>query len=309
MTAVPADRTLRVIIPTYRRTELLPPLVQAIRDQLGDLPARILLVDNDSAQSAKPVALSLGVDYLAEPTPGIAAVRQAGLEAADTNDLVAMIDDDVFPEAEWLSELLSVWTTSQATAVMGFVRYVWPEGTDPWIAAGGFMRRKRPETGTRLSALATGNVLLDMRQIRAMGIGFDSSLGLMGGEDTLFGLAILNNGGTIVAATESVARDEIAKARTTREFVRRRAMSQGTARTTILTRSGSLPRRLAGRAVHLVGGVIRLVVFWSGARIATIRGDVPASADLQRRTWFAQGRILGAVGRITPEYARPSTAN
>ncbi|MGX1933233.1 glycosyltransferase family 2 protein [Microbacterium resistens] len=297
-------------IPTYRRTELLPPLIEVLRAEGGTVahPTRILVVDNDPDRSAEPAAEAAGVAYLAEARPGIAAARQAALDAAAADELVVMIDDDVMPEPGWLAGLVDVWTTVRPTAVVGFVRYVWPEGTDPWIAAGGFLRRNRPPSGTLLSSLSTGSVLFDAAEMRRLGVAFDRTLGLVGGEDMLLGRDLLARGGTIAAASDSVARDEIPENRATRAFVRRRTISQGQARTAILTRDGSVLRRLAARTLALGGGVVRLAAFGTGAAVAALRRDVAANAVLRRRTWFAQGRILGAVGRITPEYARPVPA-
>lgn len=300
-----------VAVTTFRRTELLPPLVAAIRDATGAAGARmrIALVDNDPERSASAVAADLGVDYVSEPTPGIAAARQAALDAARAGELVAMVDDDVVPQPGWLDALLRVWAAEHPAVVMGYVEYVWPEGTDPWIVAGGFMRRRRRVTGQHLDALATGNVLVDAAQVRQLGVSFDTNLGLAGGEDMLFGRAILAAGGSIIASADSVVRDEVPAARTTREFVRRRTISQGQMRTRLLTRTSSTPRRILLRGVHLLGGVARLIVFSARGALARLRGDVAAHAVLTRRTWFAQGRILGAIGHVTPEYARPPKPN
>ena len=300
-----------VAVTTFRRTELLPPLVAAIQDATGAAGSRmrIALVDNDPERSASAVAAGLGVDYVSEPTPGIAAARQAALDAARAGELVAMVDDDVVPQPGWLDALLRVWAAEHPAVVMGYVEYVWPEGTDPWIVAGGFMRRRRRVTGQHLDALATGNVLVDAAQVRHLGVSFDTNLGLAGGEDMLFGRAILAAGGSIIASADSVVRDEVPAARTTREFVRRRTISQGQMRTRLLTRTSSTPRRILLRGVHLLGGVARLIVFSARGALARIRGDVAAHAVLTRRTWFAQGRILGAIGHVTPEYARPPKPN
>ena len=300
------DPSVLVAVTTFRRAELLPPLVAAIRAGAGASAERmrIALIDNDPARSAEQVAATLGVDYVSEPTPGIAAARQAALDAA-RGELVAMVDDDVVPQAGWLDALLSVWTSNGHPAVvMGYVDYVWPEGTDAWIVAGGFMRRRRRVTGQRLDALATGNVLVDADQVAGLGVRFDTSLGLAGGEDMLFGRSVLAAGGLIIASADSVVRDEVPVERTTRDFVRRRTISQGQMRTRLLTRGGSIVRRFALRTLHLVGGVVRLLVFSVRELVARMRGDLAAAAVLRRRTWFSQGRILGAVGRITPEYAR-----
>lgn len=295
-------------IPTFRRSELLPALVAAIRADTAssEHQIRILIVDNDPAGSALAVANQLGAASLLVSTPGIAAVRQAILDAASDEELTVMIDDDVLPEPGWLEGLVASWRRSKPTAVVGFVRYVWPEGTDPWIVAGGFMRRDRTPPGTRLAGLSTGSVLLDTAQVRRLGVRFDVSLGLVGGEDFLFGREIVQRGGTIVSGSDSVARDDVPPGRTTRAFVRRRTISQGQARVALLTRSGALPRRIAARAVHLIGGVIRLVVFGAAAAVTGIVGDVARNARMVRRTWFAVGRVLGALGSITPEYARTS---
>jgi len=301
------ERPLLVAVTTFRRTALLPPLVAAIRAGAGASAdrMRIAFVDNDPAQSAESVAAELGVTYLSEPTPGIAAARQAALDAASAGELVAMVDDDVVPLNGWLDALVETWSAhGRPAVVMGYVEYVWPEGTDPWIVAGGFMRRRRRLNGQRLDAMATGNVLVDASQVAALGVRFDTSLGLAGGEDMLFGRALLAAGGAIVASADSVVRDEVPVERTTREFVRRRTISQGQMRTELLTRDGSLPRRIVLRGAHLVGGLARLVIFSARELLARVRGDRAAHAVLRRRIWFAQGRTLGALGRITPEYAR-----
>lgn len=299
--------TLLIAIPTYRRTTLLPPLVAAVKAEAEGLCARIILVDNDPNASARSSADDLGVEYLSEPTPGIAAVRQAALDAAAEGELTVMIDDDVVPEEGWLRALVDVWQNTRATVVMGFVRYVWPEGTDPWIASGGFMRRTRFPDGEKLDSLATGNVLIDTDQVRRLGVSFDLSLGLIGGEDNVFGRAVVARGGSIVASHDSVVRDDIVAERTTREFVHRRAISHGQARVRLLIREAPARRRPLLHVSHLAGGAVRWVVFTAGRAVSAVRGDTARNAVFQRRAWFAQGRMLAALGRVTGEYTRPAT--
>lgn len=295
-----------IAIPTFRRQEMLPELLRKIREDATEVDAdrRVLIVDNDPEESARPVASALGAEYLAEPTPGIAAARQAALDAAAPNELVVMIDDDLVPEPGWLAGLVHTWQQYRPAAVMGFVRYVWPENTDPWIAAGGFMRRIRFPTGTELSALSTGNVLLDSAQTSALNVRFDIDLGLSGGSDLEFGRVLLEAGGRIVASAESVARDDIVSHRTTVAFVRRRAICQGQVRARLMSRDELASARIAKRAGHLVGGLVRVPSFLAGECLARLRHDLPASAVYRRRRWFAQGRVLGALGVLTPEYQR-----
>ncbi|WP_405218074.1 glycosyltransferase family 2 protein [Agrococcus sp. Ld7] len=300
------ERPVLIAVPTFRRAGRLAGLIALIRAEAATVraPTRLLLVDNDPDRSAEQAAAALGVTYLPEPLPGISAARQAALDAARADELVVMIDDDLVPEPGWLGGLIEAWRGHTPTVVMGYVRYVWPEGTDPWIAAGGFMRRTRFPTGTALSALATGNVLIDVAQARALGITFDLSLGLSGGDDLEFGRALLAAGGTIVASAESVARDEIVPERTSLAFVRKRAICQGQIRARLLSRDAHPPARAAKRAGHLVGGLLRVPTFAAAGHWARLRRDPRSSAVYRRRLWFAQGRVLGALGRLTPEYAR-----
>lgn len=296
-----------IAVPTYRRAALLPALLLAIRaDAAGaNADSRLLVIDNDPEQSARATAHALDVEYLAEATPGIAAARQSALDAAGPDELVVMIDDDLVPEPGWFAGLIDAWRAHHAAAVMGFVRYVWPSGTDPWVVAGGFMRRTRFPTGTELSALSTGNVLIDSAQVRALGVRFDVGLGLSGGSDLEFGRVLLEHGGRIVASAESVARDDIVAERTTREFVHRRAICQGQVRARLMSRAALPSARFAKRAGHLVGGMLRVPVFTAAEGLARLRNDLPATAVYRRRRWFAQGRVLGAIGRLQHEYARP----
>lgn len=295
-----------VAFPTFRRSELLPALVESIRADASTVDAmvRILAVDNDPAASAADAARALGIEHHHEVVPGIAAARQAALDAAAPGELLAMIDDDVVPEPGWLAGLLRTRRASGASIVSGYVRYVWPQDTDPWIAAGGFMRRDRHPEGAELSTLSTGNVLLDVDQLRALGVRFDISLGLTGGEDSQFGRDVLAAGGSIVASADSVVRDDVPRARTTREFVRRRTIAQGQGLVRLCSRDALAHRRLAKRALHLAGGVGRLVAFSAGAGWARARRDVASHAVLQRRSWFAWGRVLGAVGHHDEAYGR-----
>ncbi len=303
-------RPVLVAVPTYCRVPQLPALVRAIRQDAQTVEAdlRLLVVDNDPDRSAEQTAATLGVDYLAEPIPGIAANRQAALDAAADDELVVMIDDDLMPEPGWLQGLVDAWLRYQPAAVMGYVRYVWPEGTDPWIAAGGFVRRTEFPTGQRLSTFVTGNVLIDAAKVRALGVRFDVSLGLSGGSDVQFGRDLLASGGVIVASADSVARDDIEAARTTRAFVRRRTICQGQVRARLFTRADTRASNLAKRAGFLVGGIVRLPAFAVAELTARARGDLAGSAGYRRRIWFAQGRILGAVGRDEFEYARATPA-
>lgn len=295
-----------VAVTTFRRTVLLPGLIARIRQEMAEAPctSRLLIVDNDPDCSARPIADAAGAGYLPVARPGIAAARQAALAAGRPDELTVMIDDDVMPQPGWLSELFSVWEETRAAVVMGFVDYVWPPGCDPWVSDSGFMRRTRHGRAEELGYLATSNALFDTGQVRSLGVDFDVSLGLAGGEDTRFGRDVLAAGGRIVAAPDSVVRADIPPERATRAFARRRARAQGASRSRLLIDDPRPAVRLLRSGQHLIGGVVRLAAFSAGALVFPARVDRRRNAVFTRRAWFAQGRILGAVGKGSPLYTR-----
>ncbi len=299
-----------VAIPTFRRADLLPDLVHSVQRQADglDRSVRVLVIDNDPERSAAATVAGLEAEYASEPRPGIANVRQHALESTRDHELLVMIDDDVQLEERWLVELLDCWEQHRPTVVMGYVRYVWPDSADPWLVAGGFLRRNHPATGTRLEELATGNVLIDVSQVRRLDVSFDRSLGLAGGEDTLFGRAVVAGGGTIVACSDSVVRDEIPVERLNVDFVRRRTLAHGQGRTFLELEGLVGVNRDLHRARALLMGAVRWAVFTATWRTGKLLGNLEMEAVGRRRAWFAAGRMRGALGERGAEYARPRSA-
>lgn len=280
---------------------------------------RIVVVDNDPEESGRATAVAgpraVPIEYVVEAKPGIAAARNRALDACADSRLLAFIDDDEVPAQGWLTALLAAWRTFQADAVMGRVISLLPDEVDPWIPAGGFFERPVHATGTRLDAAATFNVLVDLDTVRRFALRFDESLGLSGGEDTIFFRQLVRAGGTIVACEESVATDPLDGERATRRWVHRRAISQGSVlQTTRLRLASSRSARFLTRAQGIAGGFARIgagcglvmvgVATWSLARRArgsrmVLRGCgvLIASLGLRYRTYRRTDRVRQRASR------------
>src|SRR3712207_9285353 len=72
------------------------------------------------------------------------------------------------------------------------------------LGSGAFDRPTHP-TGATMSGAGAGNLLLDLRQVRALGLSFDERFGLTGGEDTLFTHALVRAGAEIRWCDEAEA--------------------------------------------------------------------------------------------------------
>jgi peptidoglycan/xylan/chitin deacetylase (PgdA/CDA1 family)/GT2 family glycosyltransferase len=304
---------IAVAIPTYRRPERLSSLLAVLPERFAELDdgihVEVFVIDNDPAGSAEQVATADGlpvlVTYAPEPTPGIAAARQHALDVTAGFDLLAFIDDDEVPHPHWLSALVETWRGTRAAAVAGHVHTEFPPGTDPWVLASGLFARPRRAEGESLPAAGAGNLLLDLAQIRSAGISFDTSLGLSGGEDTLFTRAIVRSGGRVVACPGSVAEDSLEDGRATRSFALARARHHGQTQSVVELRLADGSRaRATSRARNLVKGA-----GWA-ARGATRRVAGTLSGSLGRRATGARevqrgiGLVEGALGAAAPEYAR-----
>ncbi|WP_334149185.1 polysaccharide deacetylase family protein [Microbacterium sp.] len=304
---------IAVAIPTYRRPERLTSLLAVLPARFAELDERdsvdVFVIDNDPDGSAQDAAIApspgIRVTYAPEPTPGIAAARQHALDVAGEYDLLAFIDDDEVPRANWLRALVDTWRRTGAAAVAGHVHTEFPAGTDPWVLASGLFARPLRSDGQSLPAAGAGNLLLDLEQVRAAGISFDTSLGLSGGEDTLFTRAIVRAGGRVVACPASVAEDELEVERATRRFALARARHHGQTQSVIeLRMAHGAAARACSRARNLIKGV-----GWS-ARGTTRRVVGMLSGSLERRARGARdvqrgiGLVQGALGAAAPEYAR-----
>lgn len=304
-------RTVTIAIPTFRRPDGLARLLNALPPLIGEAPddARIgvLVVDNDPSGSAEATAHLEGVPlrYVMEARPGIAAARNRALDECPTADLLIFIDDDEVPRPGWLHSLLDTAGRYDAAAVMGRVISVFDQSVDPWILASGTFHRPERPTGTRLGAAASGNLLLDLRQVRALGLRFDESLGLSQGEDTLFSRQLVQRGGTIVWCNESQTEDFVVAARLTRSWARQRAFSSAnsTVRTELMLRP-SRTRHAALRVRFLAGGTARMAI--GGARhvFGRLAGDIRHDARGTRLVHRGLGMMAGALGHVHEEYRR-----
>jgi succinoglycan biosynthesis protein ExoM len=315
-TAAIAPVRITVAVPTFRRPHDLrvglPMLLEHAREVSADASGRyvvdVLVVDNDPERGAEALVAtfpSADLRYAAEPTPGIAAVRNRALDEASDARLLAFIDDDERPEPGWLARLVETWESTAAAVVSGRILADYAGELDPWIRAGEFFVRRSMPTGTPIDVAAAGNLLLDLEQIRAIGVRFESPLGLGAGEDTVFSRAVAHAGRRMVWCNESAAVDFVPLERMTRTWVLTRAWSHGNATVLVdlwLTRGRVA--RLRARASGLGRGMLRV----AGGAARWVFGLAFRSSRHQARGLRAvlrgAGMIGGACGLVFEEYAR-----
>jgi hypothetical protein len=315
-TAATAPVRVTVAVPTFRRPHDLrvglPMLLEHAREVAADPSGRyvvdVLVVDNDPGRSAEALVAEVGsplLRYASEPTPGIAAVRNRALDEAAGARLLAFIDDDERPEPGWLARLVETWEASGAAVVSGRILADYAGELDPWIRAGGFFVRRSMPTGTPIDVAAAGNLLLDLDQVRAAGVRFESPLGMGAGEDTVFSRSLVRAGARMVWCNESAAVDVVPLERLTRRWVLTRAWSHGNA--TVHVDLWHTHGRVARGRVRVGGAGRGLLRIGGGAArwaFGLVTRDLRHQARGLRAVLRGAGMLGAACGLVFEEYGR-----
>lgn len=125
-----------VLICTYNRARLLRETLTALQAMApaDDFRVEIIVVDNNSTDNTPLVIAeatrnsTIPVIGLRESSQGKSFALNRGLQAA-TGDVLALTDDDVWPEPDWLNRIVSAFRERDVTFVFGKVLPRW--GTLP----------------------------------------------------------------------------------------------------------------------------------------------------------------------------------
>jgi succinoglycan biosynthesis protein ExoM len=305
-----AERSVVIAMLTYRRLDQLGEAIRAVLAQTDAVQptAVLMVVDNDPAANAKDVVADFtgrGVQYLHEPTPGIAAARNRALQAAPDDAWLVFIDDDERPHPEWLTRLVAAQRRYGGAAMVGPVVSEYETDPDPWIVAGKFFTRRRLPTGTALTAAATNNILLDLTVVNRLGLRFDEAFGQSGGSDTLFTRRLARAGHRMLWCDEAIVADIVPNSRLTRRWVLARAFRSGNSwtRTSLALATGPWERcrvriQLAATgSIRIGGGALRVLLGLITRRTALLAGG---HKTLRR----GAGMVAGITGYTYSEYRR-----
>jgi succinoglycan biosynthesis protein ExoM len=230
---------ITVCICTYKRPELLRLLLLSLDKQVteGLFDYSIVIVDNDRSESARKCVESHArqskalVRYYSEPEQNIALARNRAVENAK-GEYVAFVDDDEFPNEDWLLYLYKAICEFNADGVLGPVRPRFTSEPPEWVIRGRFCERESFPTGfviKKPESTRTGNVLLNRKVFDGIGKPFDPMFGRVGGEDVDFFRRLMGLGNTFVWCNEGCVNETLPAARYTRSYFLRRALLRGIA--------------------------------------------------------------------------------
>jgi succinoglycan biosynthesis protein ExoM len=289
-----------VIVPTLRRPESLTRALVSLLAQtdVTDRVAAIVLVDNDPAGSAVATVEAQRPNapwpliYVAEPTPGVARARNAGLAATDA-PLIAFLDDDEAASPGWLAALLAAQAVTGADAVFGPIAGRAPEA-EPWLKPylERFFGREGPaKTGLIDDPWGCGNSLLVRASALPGAAPFSTSADQTGGEDDILFAALKARGGRFGWAADAWVEEFAPAHRATLRYALARAFAYGQGPSQTAAAAGNW----GGVLRWMMIGAGQAVVWGSAAATLTLLAS-PRRAEFYDRTARGLGKLFWMKG-------------
>lgn len=270
----------------------------------------VVVVDNSPDFEGRPVVESarvsghLPIDYIPVGAGNISIGRNAVLAAAcGRAPLVALIDDDEVPEPEWLHHLLDALERTSADVVVGPVVADYPDDAPAWLRRPVFHSLTGPSAGDWVDEAYTCNVLFRSNLVNRLGLEFDESLGLSGGEDQLFFRQAREGGARIWFEPAAVVHDAVALERLSVRYLLRREFRMGN---TLGLLDRSRPGWPAGRPwLRVMRAAWWAVTGVTAIGRSAITGDRAGAVVGLMRVVRATGMPYGLLGRTYELYAAP----
>lgn len=225
-----------ICLCTFKRPQLLKRTLENLCSQKTDdlFDYSVVVADNDCAQSARATVAEFSqsspieIIYAVETKENIALARNKALQQA-TGDFIAWIDDDEFPEHDWLLNFFNTLERTGADGTLGPVDPVFENSPPPWILKGRFFEKRRNlATGTKLKwyQTSTANAFVRRKILADIAEPFHRQFG-SGGEDVDFFKRMGERGHIFVWCNEAVVHEVIAPGRWKRSYLFRRAFLRG----------------------------------------------------------------------------------
>lgn len=292
--------TVTVVTPTMNRPE---PLRRALSSLIAqELPAGIamdiVVVDNSADSNAREIVGEIAasapctVRYVAEPRPGVATARNAGVAAAG-GAFIAFLDDDEEASPGWLAAMLACARKSGAAACFGPIEARAEHGAEiePFAAyfSRGWSMPDQTDITYRAADLGTNNAMFARGALIACKGPFDESLNRSGGEDSLLLQQVISRGGKFAWCAQGDVIEWVPQRRLDWAYVKRRKFLSGQIRTFVL---GMLdPPRRGAMLFWMAAGAVQFTGYGVAAFILRLGGS-KRSARLSAIAWGGLGKVL-----------------
>jgi len=227
-----------IAIATFKRPKGLARLLDALEKLETQAGVRLVIADNDAeghegfdlCRSIRARGYRWPIDVFIAPERGIAQARNAVMARALATDahFIAMLDDDEWPQADWLEALLRAQRLMQADALQGEVMRVFAKAPARWSVSCAGLAPFRKPAGALEMIDSSSNVLLTRACVAALSEPwFDPGFALTGGEDRDFFTRMKRQGARFGFAADAVVHAFVPETRLNLAWILRRAYRVG----------------------------------------------------------------------------------
>ncbi|HOZ31334.1 MAG TPA: glycosyltransferase family 2 protein [Tabrizicola sp.] len=267
---------ISIVVPTFRREELLGPLFRAVASQIKTIavPVELVLVDNSPDGSARSVLASAPdfVRYVHEPQTGVARARNRGIAEARGAHII-FLDDDEMPDPGWLAAFAGAVARGDPAA-FGSIEPEFQEqpaehlrGPLDRVFSRRFPAASGQDIGHLRAYLGSGNSMFRREVLMLESPVFDPAFDA-GGEDVwLLRKLVECHGIALMWCPDARVREIVPDRRATLAFLQQRRFSDGQLRCVVDSSAGGL-RGAYRVAVWMAVGAAQ-VVLHGGLALAT----------------------------------------
>ena len=292
--------SVAICIPTFRRPKMLKRLLDAIAALETSAQICVLVADNDAlGRAGLTLCLSME-DYrwpltaVIAPKRGIAQVRNILLEYALMTgaQFIAMIDDDEWPQNDWIDQFLKTAQQTGADVLQGSILF------GSGRAADGHGDISRP-SGAVAMLQGAGNLLIRRGVLEEMTVPwFDPQFALSGGEDQDFFTRLKRAGKRFAWCDEARAHGEIHDTRASLGWLLRRSYSVGNSDMRVLLKYRLTPLQFTLEVLKILASLLLSPL---AAVILAVSPNHRAIA--LQKLFRAAGKLSAMAGRRYNEYA------
>ena len=289
-----------ICIPTFKRPRMLRRLLDAIAALETSAQVSVLVADND-AQGRAGLNLCLAMEgyrwpltAVIAPQRGIAQVRNVLLEYALMTgaSFIAMIDDDEWPQKDWIEQFLRCAQDSGADVLQGSILFGQGQAAD------GHGDIRRP-TGPVAMLQGAGNLLIRRSVLEGMTAPwFYPQFALSGGEDQDFFMRLKHAGKRFAWCDEARAHGDVPDTRASLGWLLRRAYSVGNSDMRVLLKHRPGPARLAAEILKIAGSLLLSPLAAAILAVSPNRRAIPL-----QKLFRAAGKLSAMFGARYNEYA------
>lgn len=296
-------------VPTFRRPAGLHKLLTHVEqlDYAGKIS--VIVVDNDAeARAGAAIAERMSRQFRfplinrVEPQRGHTYAYDHAFVAAcrmtAAPDFIAVLDDDEYPDPNWLAEMVRVALHYDVEIVGGPVFPVF-DLPDHWLAKSGLYAPTRYETGPVAMIYGAGSMLIRRSTLEHyLDEPFLHDFAFTGGGDEEFFYRCRRDGRSFAWADEAHVFETMPPSRITVGYVLRRMFRKGTGATRVERKFagnlGGAMRRWCKGVGLIASGTVSLPITALGGRAAVMRSLVMAARGT--------GRIAAEFGILYEEY-------